>query len=91
MAAGGRIRRVHGPFVSDHEVEDVVRFLKTQGQPEYLDAVTEEPDEDERRSLCRAMGGNGIAATICTTRRWPWWRATQGVHLLHPAPAADRL
>ena len=46
MAAGGRIRRVHGPFVSDHEVEDVVRFLKTQGTPEYLDAVTEEPDED---------------------------------------------
>ena len=47
MVAGGRIRRVHGPFVTDHEVEDVVRFLKTQGQPEYLDAVTEEPDEDE--------------------------------------------
>src|SRR3982075_1893596 len=47
MAAGGRIKRVHGPFVSDHEVEDVVRFLKSQGSPEYLDAVTEEPDEDE--------------------------------------------
>jgi S-DNA-T family DNA segregation ATPase FtsK/SpoIIIE len=46
MAAGGRIKRIHGPFVSDHEVEDVVRFLKSQGQPEYLDAVTEEPDED---------------------------------------------
>ena len=40
MAGGGRISRVHGPFVSDDEVEDVVRFLKTQGQPEYLDAVT---------------------------------------------------
>ena len=47
MMAGGRIRRVHGPFVTDSEVEDVVRFLKTQGQPDYLDAVTEEPDEDE--------------------------------------------
>ena len=58
MAAGGRIRRVHGPFVSDHEVEDVVRFLKAQGTPEYLDAVTEEPDEERRRSLCRLMGGN---------------------------------
>ncbi|MDE2013938.1 MAG: DNA translocase FtsK 4TM domain-containing protein [Alphaproteobacteria bacterium] len=44
MMAGGRVRRVHGPFVADHEVEDVVRFLKTQGSPEYLDAVTEEPD-----------------------------------------------
>ncbi len=46
MMAGGRIRRVHGPFCSDSEVEDVVRFLKTQGRPDYLDAVTEEPDED---------------------------------------------
>ncbi len=46
MAAGGRIKRIHGPFVSDHEVEDVVRFLKSQGTPEYLDAVTEEPDEE---------------------------------------------
>jgi S-DNA-T family DNA segregation ATPase FtsK/SpoIIIE len=46
MMAGGRIRRIHGPFVTDHEVEDVVRFIKTQGTPDYLDAVTEEPDED---------------------------------------------
>jgi S-DNA-T family DNA segregation ATPase FtsK/SpoIIIE len=46
MMAGGRIRRIHGPFVTDHEVEDVVRFLKTQGRPDYLDAVTEDPEED---------------------------------------------
>jgi S-DNA-T family DNA segregation ATPase FtsK/SpoIIIE len=46
MMAGGRIRRIHGPFVTDHEVEDVVKFLKSQGQPEYLDAVTEDPEED---------------------------------------------
>jgi len=46
MMTGGRIRRVHGPFVTDREVEDVVRFLKTQGTPDYLDAVTEEQDED---------------------------------------------
>jgi S-DNA-T family DNA segregation ATPase FtsK/SpoIIIE len=58
MAAGGRIRRVHGPFVSDHEVEDVVRFLKTQGTPEYLDAVTEEPDEDGDDPYAGMMGGN---------------------------------
>jgi S-DNA-T family DNA segregation ATPase FtsK/SpoIIIE len=57
MAAGGRIRRVHGPFVSDHEVEDVVRFLKTQGTPEYLDAVTEEPDEDSEDPY-GMLGGN---------------------------------
>src|SRR6185312_15458167 len=58
MAAGGRIRRVHGPFVSDHEVEDVVRFLKTQGQPDYLDAVTEEPDEESEDPYA-ALGGGG--------------------------------
>ncbi len=60
MAAGGRIRRVHGPFVSDHEVEDVVRFLKSQGAPEYLDAITEEPDEDgEGDSYAQFGQGNG--------------------------------
>jgi S-DNA-T family DNA segregation ATPase FtsK/SpoIIIE len=41
MAAGGRITRVHGPFVSDKEVEDVVNFLKSQGEPEYLEEVTD--------------------------------------------------
>ena len=40
MAGGGRISRVHGPFVSDAEVEKIVAHLKTQGQPEYLDAIT---------------------------------------------------
>ena len=58
MAAGGRIRRVHGPFVSDHEVEDVVRFLKTQGTPEYLDAVTEEPDEETDDPYAALGSGN---------------------------------
>jgi S-DNA-T family DNA segregation ATPase FtsK/SpoIIIE len=46
MAGGGRIQRVHGPFVSDNEVEEIVSYLKTQGSPDYLEAVTEE-DEDE--------------------------------------------
>ncbi|MCB4767208.1 DNA translocase FtsK [Ancylobacter sp. Lp-2] len=45
MAGGGRISRVHGPFVSDPEVERVVEHLKTQGQPDYLDAVTVDEDE----------------------------------------------
>jgi len=58
MAAGGRIKRIHGPFVSDHEVEDVVRFLKSQGQPEYLDAVTEEPDEESDDPYALMGGGN---------------------------------
>jgi S-DNA-T family DNA segregation ATPase FtsK/SpoIIIE len=41
MAAGGRITRVHGPFVSDREVEGVVGFLKAQGEPNYLEEITE--------------------------------------------------
>jgi S-DNA-T family DNA segregation ATPase FtsK/SpoIIIE len=44
MAGGGRITRVHGPFCSDEEVEDVVRHLKTQGEPEYDDSITEDDD-----------------------------------------------
>jgi S-DNA-T family DNA segregation ATPase FtsK/SpoIIIE len=42
MAGGGRISRVHGPFVSDEEVKRVVGFLKTQGAPEYIEDVTRE-------------------------------------------------
>jgi S-DNA-T family DNA segregation ATPase FtsK/SpoIIIE len=41
MQGGGRITRVHGPFVSDDEVEKVVAFLREQGEPAYLDDVTE--------------------------------------------------
>ncbi len=44
MAGGGRIARIHGPFVSDEEVEEVVAHLKTQGTPDYLDAITEDED-----------------------------------------------
>ena len=61
MAGGGRISRVHGPFVSDEEVEKVVRHLKSQGTPEYLEAVTaEEPtDEDGAVFDSTGMGGDG--------------------------------
>jgi S-DNA-T family DNA segregation ATPase FtsK/SpoIIIE len=56
MAGGGRIQRVHGPFVSDQEVEDVVAHLKTQGAPDYLDAITDE-DEGEGGGMDGAAGG----------------------------------
>jgi DNA segregation ATPase FtsK/SpoIIIE, S-DNA-T family len=62
MAGGGRISRVHGPFVSDEEVEKVVRHLKSQGQPEYLEAVTaEEPTDEEGNPVfdSTGMGGDG--------------------------------
>jgi len=62
MAGGGRISRVHGPFVSDEEVEKVVRHLKSQGTPQYLEAVTvsdelEEDGEDGAVFDQSAMGG----------------------------------
>jgi len=47
MAGGGRISRVHGPFVSDEEVEKIVRHLKSQGVPQYLEAVTAGGDDEE--------------------------------------------
>ena len=45
MAGGGRVTRVHGPFVSDDEVEKVVKHLKSQGEPAYIDDVTADPEE----------------------------------------------
>jgi DNA segregation ATPase FtsK/SpoIIIE, S-DNA-T family len=47
MAGGGRISRVHGPFVSDDEVEKVVRHLKSQGVPDYLEEVTASDELEE--------------------------------------------
>src|SRR6201993_5125807 len=46
MAGGGRITRLHGPFVSDGEVETVARFLRDQGEPQYLEEVTAGGDEE---------------------------------------------
>ena len=46
MEGGGRVVRVHGPFVDDGEVEAVANFLRQQGEPEYDDQVVEDPVED---------------------------------------------
>jgi S-DNA-T family DNA segregation ATPase FtsK/SpoIIIE len=62
MAGGGRITRVHGPFVRDEEVEQVVRFLKAQGEPAYVDAVTEEDDEEAGGD----EGGSGSSAAVAS-------------------------
>jgi S-DNA-T family DNA segregation ATPase FtsK/SpoIIIE len=77
MAGGGRITRVHGPFVHDDEVEQVVRFLKAQGEPDYLDAITE--DEDEAAAFgddeAAGRGGSGddlydqAVALVCRERK----------------------
>ncbi|MBX9697403.1 MAG: hypothetical protein K2X53_04890, partial [Alphaproteobacteria bacterium] len=45
MEPGGKILRVHGPFVGDDEVENVVRFLKMQGTPDYIDTITAESND----------------------------------------------
>ena len=58
MAGGGRITRVHGPFVHDDEVEGVVRFLKSQGSPSYIDAITDD-DENGDFDFDSSDGGSG--------------------------------
>ena len=47
MMGGGRTTRIHGPFVSDKEVEEIVASLKKQGLPEFIDDITKEEDENE--------------------------------------------
>ncbi|MDH3234276.1 MAG: DNA translocase FtsK 4TM domain-containing protein [Alphaproteobacteria bacterium] len=61
MAGGGRITRVHGPFVSDGEVEEVVRYLKSQGQPDYIEEVTEAEDGTGFGGLDLGSGSGGGA------------------------------
>ena len=56
MAQGGRISRVHGPLVTDQEVEDVVAHLKKQGQPSYIEAVTVD-DDDGFAGMARGESG----------------------------------
>jgi S-DNA-T family DNA segregation ATPase FtsK/SpoIIIE len=60
MAGGGRIQRVHGPFVSDQEVEAIVAHLKTQGSPDYLDQITTGDEEDEDGEGGGAGGLDGL-------------------------------
>ncbi|MEM6665753.1 MAG: DNA translocase FtsK [Pseudomonadota bacterium] len=61
MMGGGRIRRVHGPFVSDEEVEEIVAFLKEQGTPEYLDAITADDGEDDGGGAGGDFGADGLS------------------------------
>jgi S-DNA-T family DNA segregation ATPase FtsK/SpoIIIE len=76
MAGGGRVTRVHGPFVSDEEVERVVSALKARGEPDYIDEVTE---DETGGSLDLGMGdddgGTGdqlydqAVALVCRERK----------------------
>jgi S-DNA-T family DNA segregation ATPase FtsK/SpoIIIE len=58
MAGGGRIRRLHGPFVSDNEVEAVVSHLKSQGAPDYLDSVITDEEELDPEAMAEGEFGN---------------------------------
>jgi S-DNA-T family DNA segregation ATPase FtsK/SpoIIIE len=72
MANGGRIIRVHGPLVQDDEVEEVVRFLKTQGEPAYIDGITEDEDDDSYANLAGDAGDDlyrQAVALVCRERK----------------------
>ncbi len=51
MVSGGKIIRVHGPFVSDDEVQNIVHYLKLQGTPNYIEEITKEDDESKMTSM----------------------------------------
>ena len=60
MAGGGKISRIHGPFCSDEEVEEIVNFLKGFGPPEYMSGVVEGPSDDAGSSIDQVLGlGDG--------------------------------
>ncbi|MFG6079860.1 DNA translocase FtsK [Paracoccus litorisediminis] len=56
MAGGSKITRVHGPFVSDEEVEEIVNHLKSFGPPSYMSGVVEGPDEERADSIDQVLG-----------------------------------
>ncbi len=59
MAGGAKITRVHGPFVSDEEVEEVVNHLKSFGAPDYVSGVVEGPDPENESSIDAVLGLGG--------------------------------
>ncbi|SPH24129.1 DNA translocase FtsK [Defluviimonas aquaemixtae] len=61
MAGGSKITRIHGPFVSDEEVEEIVTHLKSFGPPEYMSGVVEGPDDEKEADidLVLGLGGDG--------------------------------
>jgi S-DNA-T family DNA segregation ATPase FtsK/SpoIIIE len=56
MAGGSKITRIHGPFVSDEEVEEIVSHLKSFGPPAYMAGVVEGPDEDAAGEIDQVLG-----------------------------------
>ncbi len=93
MAGGGRISRVHGPFVSDEEVEKVVRHLKSQGAAAISRSRhgrRRRGRRGRRRVRCHHDGRRSGRRSLRAGRADRGARP-QGLHQLYPAPAADRL
>jgi S-DNA-T family DNA segregation ATPase FtsK/SpoIIIE len=62
MAGGAKITRIHGPFVSDEEVEEIVNHLKSFGPPTYMSGVVEGPEDDKADDIDMVLGlGNSGA------------------------------
>ncbi|MFT3690014.1 DNA translocase FtsK 4TM domain-containing protein [Paenirhodobacter sp.] len=59
MGNGARITRIHGPFVSDEEVEEIVTHLKSFGPPEYMSGVVDGPDEEMASDIDQVLGLGG--------------------------------
>ena len=62
MAGGGRVCRIHGPFVSDEEVEEIVNHLKSYGPPAYMSGVVEGPEDDTASDIDMVLGLGGDSA-----------------------------
>jgi S-DNA-T family DNA segregation ATPase FtsK/SpoIIIE len=87
MPGGKALARVHGPFVSDEEVQAIADFWRGQGEPDYIDAVTNEPDGDADFSMDGApVGGdspedqmyrNGIALVAQSQKASTSWLQRQ--------------
>ncbi|MBM3518511.1 MAG: DNA translocase FtsK [Alphaproteobacteria bacterium] len=72
MASGGRIARVHGPYVTETEVDRVVAFLKAQGSPDYLEEVTQESDAEPGSDLAEGPSDelyDQAVALVCRERK----------------------
>ena len=94
MAGGGKVTRVHGPFVSDEEVEEVVRHLKTQGEPEYVNAVTEGDDDSENAAAIDeilGLGGDGGENALYDQAVMIVARGSEMFDVIHPAKAVGWL
>jgi len=59
MAGGSKITRVHGPFCSDEEVEEIVTYLKAYGPPEYMSGVVEGPADEKASNIDEVLGLGG--------------------------------